>query len=139
MQAISTLYLQGQCDAALAFYRDAIGAVVMFHYTVADVAGSDTARAGTADRTLRAGLRIGETILYLSDGHGAAAGTPQGFSLVLQVAGRDEAGRVQSALAAGGSAGIPLGPTAWADVFGTVVDRFGVHWTIEAGHRFAVT
>jgi PhnB protein len=30
---------------------------------------------------------------------------------------------------------IPLRATAWAEVFGTVVDRFGLHWTIEAGKR----
>ena len=41
------------------------------------------------------------------------------------------------ALSDGGSIQMPLRASAWAEVFGMVIDRFGLHWTIEAGRRFA--
>jgi len=137
MQAIPTIHFQGRCDEALAFYRAAIGAELLFRFKVSDVVDPHAIKPGTGDRILRAGLRIGDSVIHCSDGHGADAPAFQGFSLTLAAAGEDEARRMAEALAQGGKVQVPLRATAWAEVFGTVVDRFGVVWTIEAGRRFA--
>ena len=134
MQAIPTLYFPGACDAALSFYRDAIGADILFHHRVGDIVDAAHVKLGTAHRTLRAGLVIGGLRFYLADGHGVTPGF-QGISVTLSCASADEAERMLAALADGGTVLIPLRATAWAEVFGTVVDRFGLHWTIEAGKR----
>lgn len=137
MQAIPTIHFQGICDEALSFYREAIGAELVFRYKVSDLVDPQVVKPGTGDRILRAGLRIGDSIILFADGHGAGPAAFQGFSLALSVASQDEARRMLDALAEGGSVPIPLRSTAWAETFGTVIDRFGLHWAIEAGRRFA--
>lgn len=137
MQAIPTIHFQGICDEALSFYREAIGAELVFRYKVSDLVDPQVVKPGTGDRILRAGLRIGASIIHFADGHGAGPAAFQGFSLALSVASHDEARRMLDALAEGGSVPIPLRSTAWAETFGTVIDRFGLHWAIEAGRRFA--
>jgi PhnB protein len=135
MQAISTLCFPGCCDEALSFYRDAIGAVVLFHHRVGDIVDPAQVKPGTAHRTLRAGLRIGDTRFYLADGHAGGGPVFQGVALTLACASAAEAAGMLAALADGGNVQVPLRSTAWAEVFGTVVDRFGLHWTVEAGVR----
>jgi PhnB protein len=135
MQAIPTLYFPDMCDAALSFYRDAIGADILFHHRVGDVVDPAHVKPGTGHRTLRAGLCIGGVRFYLADGHGTGGPSFQGVSLTLSCASADEAERMLAALADGGTVQIPLRATAWAEVFGAVLDRFGLHWTIEAKPR----
>jgi PhnB protein len=138
MQAIPTIHFPGNCDEALNFYCKAIGAELLFRFKVSEVVVDPQAiRPGTGDKILRAGLRIGDSVIQFADGHGAGGPAFQGFSLTLSAASEDEAGRLVEALADGGKVQIPLRTTAWAETFGTVVDRFGLHWTIEAGRRFA--
>ena len=137
MQAIPTIHFQGNCDEALNFYRGAIGAELLFRFKVSEVVDPQAIKPGTGDRILRAGLRIGDSIIQCADGHGAGSPAFQGFSLTLSAASRDEAERLVGALLEGGSVQMPLRATAWAETFGTLVDRFGLHWTIEAGRRFA--
>jgi len=138
MQAIPTLYFQGVCDDALSFYHGAIGADILFHYRVADIADAQQIRPGTAGRTVRAGLRIGATVLYLADAHRPDSPPPAGFSITLTAVTPDEAARLLDALADGGAVQFPLRETAWAVAYGTVRDRFGVHWTVEAGVKHAI-
>ena len=137
MQAIPTIHFQGSCDDALRFYREALGAELLFRFQVGDVVDPQHIKPGTGHRILRAGLRIGDSVIHLADGHAAEGPAFCGFSLTLAAVTEDEARRMALALSAGGSIPMPLRPTAWAEVFGTVVDRFGLHWTIEAGRRFA--
>jgi PhnB protein len=134
MRAIPTLYFPGCCSEALAFYRDAIGADILFHYRVGDIVDPAHVKPGTAGRTLRAGLAVGAIRFYLADGHDSAPAF-QGISLTLACASLAAAQRTLDALAEGGTVQIPLRSTAWAEAYGTVFDRFGLHWTIEAGVR----
>ena len=135
MQAITTLYFPGFCEEALAFYRDAIGAEILFHYRVADLVAPADVKPGTGDRTLRAGMRIGDSRYYLADGHFTDAPAFAGMALTLACASAQEAARMLDALAVGGAVRLPLRSTAWAEALGTVVDRYGLHWTVEAGVR----
>ena len=136
MQAIPTIHFQGTCDDALTFYREALGAELLFRFQVSDVVDPQHIKPGTGNRILRAGLRIGDSVIHVSDGHPAEGPAYRGFSLTLAAAGEDEARRMALALSEGGNVQMPLRSTAWAEVFGMVVDKFGLHWTIEAGRRF---
>lgn len=51
----------------------------------------------------------------------------------------EEADRLFTALAAGGTIQMPLQATPWAEQYGSVVDRFGVQWMLnyEGSVRFA--
>ncbi|WP_075794871.1 VOC family protein [Massilia putida] len=136
MQAIPTIYFPGLCADALSFYRDILHAEVLFQLTAIPDAQPQYLAPGSPGKIIRAGLRIGATVVYLSEGHHAGAPAFQGFSLNLHVDSNIDAARILQALGEGGDVRIPLRATAWADGFGAVVDRYGVHWMIEfAGTR----
>jgi PhnB protein len=56
----------------------------------------------------------------------------RGFSVSLHMNSVDEARRIFNALADGGEITTPLSAVDWADLFGMVVDRFGVPWLVLA-------
>jgi len=130
MQVIPTMYFPGLCAEAISFYREHLGAEVLFQLTEGD-AQPEYRPPGSAGKIIRAGLRIGQTTLYLSEGHHGGVPAFQGVSLVLQLEDQDKAGRIMRAFGEGGSVRVPLQETAWADCFGAVIDRFGVHWMVE--------
>jgi PhnB protein len=133
MQLNPTVYLPGLCDEAIAFYQSALGSEVLFIRRIGDSIDAQHVKPGTENKVLRAALRIGQSVLYLSDGHGAGAGQPgfQGFSLSLMLPTLAQAERVVEALSEGGRVQVPLRQTTWANTLGVLVDKFGLHWTVE--------
>lgn len=45
--------------------------------------------------------------------------------------GVPEAERPFDGLSAGGTVEMPLQPAAWAEKYGSLIDRFGVQWTVS--------
>jgi len=89
---------------------------------------------GSPGKFIRAGLRIDESTVYFSEGHHPdQAPAFAGFSMNLHVDSADEVARILQAPGEGGDVRVPLRPTAWADAFGAVVDRYGLHWMIRSG------
>jgi PhnB protein len=109
----------------------ALDAELVFEKPIGANANPAYIKPGTEDKILQAALRIGESVILVSDGH--CAGTPafQGFSLSVSIASEERAKKIVACLADRGTIPIPLQKTAWAGIFGTVVDKFGVHWTIK--------
>ena len=134
MQVIPTIYFPGLCAEAISFYRDVLGAEVLSQLTAG---GAQPAYLppGSPGKILRATLRIGDSTVYLSEGHHESEPVFQGISMVLYVDHEDEVRRLLPALSAGGSIRVPLRATAWAEHYANVVDRFGMFWSIEAGRR----
>ncbi|KQV49923.1 VOC family protein [Massilia sp. Root335] len=137
MQAIPTIYFPGLCAEALSFYRDILHAEVLFQLTAVPDGPPQYLQPGSPGMILRAGLRVGSTTLYLSGAEHAGDLAFRGFSVSLQLASADEAGRVLQALGEGGNIRVPLRATTLAEHYGVVIDRFGLHWTIEAGGTYA--
>jgi PhnB protein len=135
MRAIPTIYFPGQCAEAISFYRSALGAEVLSQLTATE-AQPAYLPPGSAGKIIRAALSIGDTVVYLSEGHHGGETVFQGVSLALHADTEDEAGRILQALSDGGTVRIPMRETAWADHFGAVTDRYGMYWTVEvAGSR----
>lgn len=135
MQVIPTIYFPGLCAEAISFYRDVLGAEVLSQLTAGDPQPQFVS-PGSPGKIIRAALRIGESTVYLSEGHHGGEPAFQGVSLSLDLADQEEAGRMLRALGEGGLVRIPLRETAWAEWFGAVTDRFGMYWTVEvAGSR----
>jgi PhnB protein len=133
MQAITTIYFPGLCAEAISFYRDTFKAELLFQLTAVPDSQPAFLEPGSPGKIIRAGLRIGETVIYLSEGHHAGDTVFQGVSMALHVEDENEVKRILDALAEGGSIRIPLRRTAWAACFGAAVDRFGLYWTVETG------
>jgi PhnB protein len=134
MQAIPTIYFPGLCADALSFYRDLLHADVLFQLTAIPDSQPQFLEPGSPGKIIRAGLRIGDSVVYFSEGHHAGQ-VPAfaGFSMNLHVDSADEAARILAALGEGGDVRVPLRATAWAQAFGAVIDRYGLHWMIETG------
>ena len=127
------LLFNGRCDEAIAFYRTALGAepvmLMRFKDSPEDL---DPARVSPAmaDKVMHAQIRIGESVVLLSDGactEGAGFG---GFNLTLTVRDEAEADRAFAALAEGGKVQMPLAKTFFSPRFGMLQDRFGVGWIV---------
>lgn len=136
MQAIPTLYFPGLCAEALSFYRDALRADVLFQLMEVPGSHPQFLPPGSPGKIIRAGLRIGDSVVYLSEGHHPGqAPAFAGVSMNLHVDSADEAASILGVLGERGDVRVPLRAVAWADAFCAVVDRYGVHWMIEAGTR----
>jgi PhnB protein len=132
MQIQPYLFFEGSCEAAIEFYRKALGAEVTMLMRFKD--SPDTSMCppgpGAGDKVMHASFRIGETTVMASDGRCQGKPSFQGFALSLTVPNEAEADRKFAALADGGQVQMPLAKTFFSPRFGMVADRFGVMWMI---------
>ena len=127
------LFFGGRCEEALAFYRDALGAEVemlMRHDQSPEPPPPGMLPPGFEKKVMHASFRVRGVPLMASDGCGEAA-KPDGFRLALSVPTEAEARRAFDALAAGGTAEMPIGKTFWSPCFGMVTDKFGIGWMVS--------
>lgn len=124
------LFFEGHCDEALAFYCKALGAEVMELLRYKDNPDPGGCKPGMEDKVMHCSFRIGDTMVWASDG--LCHGQPKfhGFSLAVTVPTEAEAERVFSALADGGEVQMPLAKTFFSPRFGMAHDRFGVLWMV---------
>jgi PhnB protein len=129
------LSFEGRCEEAIEFYRQALGAKVEMMMRMKDNPEPSPECAtppGMEDKVMHASIRVGETMIMMSDG--MMQGGPATFgNLALSILTKDEAEskRIFDALAAGGTVTMPLGRTFWTPCFGMVTDRFGLGWMIN--------
>lgn len=127
------LFFNGQCEAAIAFYQQALGAEVIMQMRMDESPEPQPPGMlppGFEHKIMHASLRIGETTLMLSDGNNPTKANFQGFSLSIGAADAAQAQRFYDALANGGQIQMPLGKTFFSPCFGMVADRFGVSWMV---------
>lgn len=129
MQIQPYLFFNGRCEEAIEFYRRALGAeVVELHHFKENP--PDMRPPGLDDKVMHGHLRIGESIVLVSDGRCEGSASFQGFSLSVIAADDAKAERLFAALSEGGQVEMPLAQTFFSSRFGMVADRFGVSWMI---------
>jgi PhnB protein len=116
------LFFNGNCEQAVEFYRQALGAEVEMTMRFKD--SPEAPPPGTTPP-----FRVGTSRVMASDGCSPAPGFI-GFSLSVAYATEAEAERAFSALSEGGQVTMPLGKTFWSPCFGMLTDRFGIGWMI---------
>lgn len=129
----TSLCYDGRCEEAIEFYRQALGAEVIMLFRFKDSPEPlppDCAAPGIENKIMHARIKIGETVLIVSDGRCAGSPVFQGFTLSLVVPTAAEVERIFAALAEGGKAQMPLAKTFFSELFGMVADRFGVSWMV---------
>ena len=127
------LFFNGRCEEAVEFYRQALGAEVlmMMRYKESpEPPPPGMVPDGWDDKVMHASLRIGDSVVMLSDGKSAGGPKPNGYALSVSVPDAAKAQRVFDALAEGGQVVMPLGKTFFAPLFGMAADRFGVVWMV---------
>jgi PhnB protein len=126
---------EGRCEEAIEFYKRALGAevVALKRYSEAPQ-GSEGGPKQPPDKVMHSALRIGDTVVFASDGMCAGKASFNGFSLSIAASSDAEAARLFDALGAGGGqVQMPIAKTFFASSFGMVADKFGVSWMVLAG------
>ena len=128
------LFFNGNCEQAVEFYRQALGAEVDFSIRFKE--SPEPPPPGMmppnwGDKIMHTSFRVGQTTVMASDGCGPEAKGFQGFSLSLSVATEAEADRYFNALANGGKVTMPLNKTFWSPRFGMLEDKFGIGWMVS--------
>lgn len=129
----SYLFFDGRTEEAIEYYKQAVGAEVQFLMRVKDSPEPPPAGCypeGAGDKVMHAQIRIGDTVVMLSDGRCSGKPVFQGFALSLSVRTEADVDKYFTALANGGQIQMPLAKTFFSARFGMVVDRFGVFWMV---------
>lgn len=126
------LFLDGRCEEAIAFYRQALGAeiVMMMRFADAPDPAACPPDPANANKILHASFRVGDSEVLASDGRCEGRPKFDGFALSLTARNTAEAERLFGALAEGGQVQMPLAETFFSPRFGMVADRFGVTWMV---------
>lgn len=130
MQVQPYLMFEGRCQEAIDFYRRALGAEVLMQMAFKDSPVPTNQPPEAGDKVMHASVRIGETVVFMSDGRCTGNPAFQGFALSLSPPDDAAAARVFAALGDGGVVNMPLAKTFFASSFGMVGDRFGVSWMV---------
>ncbi|HET6553758.1 MAG TPA: glyoxalase/bleomycin resistance/extradiol dioxygenase family protein [Dyella sp.] len=128
------LFFDGRCEEALAFYGKALGGqvqtLVRFKESPQPTEGCGPGEPN-GEKIMHASIRVGQSLVNLSDGECGGQPDFRGFSLVLNAKDDDEARHAFEALQeGGGEATMPLSSTFFASSFGMLRDRFGVNWMV---------
>jgi PhnB protein len=129
------LFFEGRAEEAVEFYRSALGAEVVQMIRFGDSPEQPPAGSMPEDyerKVMHASLKIGESLLLLSDGGCSGASAFRGCSISLFAADTAEAERLFATLAEEGEVQMPLTRTFFSPAFGMLADRFGVPWMIVA-------
>lgn len=89
---------------------------------------------GPGGKITHAELKIGDSMLFLSDDFNQAAPAPDGRSISLFLYVEDADSVFNRAVAAGARVDMPLENMFWGDRYGKLTDPFGHQWAI-ATHK----
>jgi PhnB protein len=130
------LNFDGNAEEAFKFYKSVFGGEFAVVVRFKDMGGGPPGTpANELERIAHIALPFAkDNMLMASDtlpsaGHSLTVGN--NFYIMLAPESGDEAGRLFSALSAGGKVEMGLQQTQWAEKFGTCTDRFGVQWMVS--------
>jgi PhnB protein len=126
------LFFDGQCREALTFYASCLGGEPQF-MTYGSTQG-EGCPAGLKERIIHGSLATRGAMLMASDTDDAPPVRGSNVHLSLQC-GVDEIDALANALAEGGKITMAVHDAFWGDRFGTLVDRFGVLWMLNAAKQ----
>lgn len=129
------LTFDGNTEEAFLFYKSVFGGEFALLVRIKDMGGGPPgASAADLNRIAHVSLPLGSAgMLMASDspstGHTVVVGNNVHISLHPESAA--EAQRLYDGLSAGGTIGMPLGPTPWAERYASFTDRFGINWMVN--------
>jgi PhnB protein len=120
--AITPYLVCRNADRAIEFYKQAFSAAELFRMP------------GPGGKITHAELKIGDSMLFLSDDFSQAAPAPDGRSISLFLYVEDADSVFNRAVAAGARVDMPLENMFWGDRYGKLTDPFGHQWAV-ATHK----
>jgi PhnB protein len=132
MQVQMYLHFTGQCETALKFYQQHLGAEILFLMHFKGSPAASETPANWQEKVMHSTFRIGDAQIMASDGMcGDATQKLQGFSLSLTPKSIEQAESLFIVLSQNGEVTMPLQKTFFAERFGSLIDQFGVPWMIH--------
>ena len=130
MQLITYLTFAGNCEEAMNFYKEAIGAEILLVNRMGD--SPMEIAENLKNKIMHARLQIGENTLYMSDTFDPAS-LKQGnnVSLSIQIDDTEKLEKLFNSLSEGGTVKMALQDTFWGARFGMFIDKFGIHWMMN--------
>jgi PhnB protein len=126
------LTFNGNAAEALAFYAQTLGGKIAFSMTFAESPMAADTPADFKNRIMHASLEARGKKLMASDAPPSYKFEGyKGFTLSVDAQDVKEGEQLFNALAAGGKATMPYGPTFWSAGFGMLEDKFGVPWMVN--------
>lgn len=126
------LTFPGTCEAAFRFYERVLEGKIGLLLPHGEAPGAEHVAPDWRAKIIHASITIDGCELLGADVRPEEYRAPQGFYVLLGIAGTAEAERVFHALAEKGVVHMPLQKTFWSPAFGVLVDSFGVPWEISA-------
>ena len=130
MSVTPYLFFDGRCEEAIEFYKKTLGAEVGMMMRYKESPEKNMCTPANENKIMHASMRIGGTLVMLSDGRAEGKPKFEGFSLSLDPKTEAEAEIMFTALSQGGQVQMPLTSTFFAKSFGMVADKFGMGWMI---------
>jgi len=130
MKLITYLTFAGNCEEAMNFYKEKLGAEIIHISYMGD--GQMEVPESAKGKVMHARIKIGENELYMSDNFDPSS-IKQGnnVSLSLQTDDVPQTENLFEKLCAGGNIIMPLQDTFWGARFGMLTDKFGIHWMLN--------
>jgi PhnB protein len=125
------LNFPGNTAEAIEFYKEVLGAETLMISRMGD-APMDVPPE-LKDKIMHARLKIGDTIIFVSDTFDPSklvAGN--NASLALDAGTPARVDELFAKLSAGGTVTLPPNDAFWGARFGMLIDKFGVHWMLTA-------
>ena len=121
---------KGNCEEAINFYKDKLGAEVLFSQTYGDSPMSEHVTAENKGKIMHTSIKIGDSVVMACDNVFEENPTNVGNNISLAIGGNDpaEADKMFEQLAEGGKVTMPMQETFWAERFGMLTDKFGINW-----------
>jgi PhnB protein len=129
------LNFDGEAEEAFNFYKTVFGGEFTANMKMSDAPESDKLQEAEKNRTMHISLPIGkDTILMASDivpsaGHQLNKGNNVYVSIHPE--SRESADHLFNGLSRGGKIEMPIQDQFWGDYFGSLIDKFGVHWMVN--------
>lgn len=125
---LPSICLQGDCNEAIKFYKEVLGAEVRKIIYASDAPPEEVYDLPPDYVTYSEVLIYGTPIMMIGGGETPISNEHFWFTLSFDSA--EEATSIFNKLAEGGEILEPLAPQFWASLNGDVKDRFGVTWNI---------
>jgi len=133
LQPVPYLSFDGNCAEAMDFYADVFGGTIERTMTFGQSPMAGSFPQEFNDKIMNAQLKLpGGCLMYGGDVPPGMNHSPMsGLMLAINFPDIAEGEKVFNRLAEGGSVTMPYADTFWADKFGMVTDRYGVHWGVN--------
>jgi PhnB protein len=131
MKLNAHLTFNGQCEAAFQFYERCFDGKILTMLSYGNSPMADQVPPDWSGKITHATLTFGDNVLMGADAFPGQYEKPKGFQMLLHLEDRAEAERLFATLSENGTVPMPLQKTFWADLFGVLVDQYGVPWEIN--------